>query len=169
LAGIFGQIPLNTIGHKGSYNDGSITSFGQANIPLSEGTKSPDYALYEVCDNDTTDLRPTVAWEVGYSEGEKKLALDAARLLCLSHGMVRLVVTIKIAHKRNTQPRELARVTWSHWEVDPDALELVKDSNDIILDDPQPVPGLDQTYEAYISVKGGICRIVACVTQSYEV
>ena len=77
LAGIFGRISLADIGHSGS---GSITSFGQANIPLSEGTKSPDYSLYEV-GTGKAEFIPTVAWEVGYSESEKKLALDAARLL----------------------------------------------------------------------------------------
>jgi hypothetical protein len=166
LADIFGQIPLNTIGYSGSHHKGSIASYGQANIPLSEGTKSPDYTLYEACDK-TTDPRPTVAWEVGYSEGEKKLALDAARLLCLSHGMVRLVVTIKIAHKPYTFPRELARVTWRHWEVDPDALTLVANSDGITIDDPEPVS--DQIYQAHISTKGGIYRIVARVTESFVV
>ncbi|KAG2063016.1 hypothetical protein BDR04DRAFT_1164353 [Suillus decipiens] len=114
-----------------TYHGSKITQGGSTTIPLAAGSKSPDFSLYEVKDSSgqATNGIPTVAFEVGYWEGEKKLALDAGRLICLSKGMIQLVATIDINHmveKQNNRRRKLESVVWTHWEMDPEYPQIVK-------------------------------------------
>jgi hypothetical protein len=117
-----------------TYHGSKITQGGSTTITLAAGSKSPDFSLYEVKDSSgqvqqATNGVPTVAFEVGYREGEKKLALDAGRLICLSKGMIQLVATLDINHtveKQNNGRRKLESVVWTHWEMDPEYPQIVK-------------------------------------------
>ncbi|KAG2062519.1 hypothetical protein BDR04DRAFT_1123888, partial [Suillus decipiens] len=113
----------------------TITQGGSTTITLAAGSKSPDFSLYEVKDcgvqsRQGTNGLPTIAFEVGYyGEGEKKLALDAGRLICLSKGMIQLVATINVDHeleKENYGRRKLKSVVWTHWEMDPEYPRIVE-------------------------------------------
>jgi len=94
-------------------------------VPLTKGVKSPDYSLYEVTDHGQpgeTELNstPTVVFEYGYTETSHKLALDTARHLLLSQGLVQLVVVVDVKRQPGSQDGSmtLEGVTWAHWEVD---------------------------------------------------
>ncbi|KZP28506.1 hypothetical protein FIBSPDRAFT_852647 [Athelia psychrophila] len=113
---------------EGFYNGAQIITGGTTDVRLADGIKVPDYSLYALTANPSSSLShtlnsyPTVAWEVAYSETERKLARDAARLICFSHGLVQLVVTINITHMQ-VATKELATVRCSCWEMDLDAFE----------------------------------------------
>ncbi|KAG1846988.1 hypothetical protein DFJ58DRAFT_730317 [Suillus subalutaceus] len=118
------------------YHSSRITQGGSTTIDLVVGSKSPDFSLYEVKEGSGLDQKggnvmPTVALEVGYyGEKERKLTLDAGRLICLSKGMIQLVATIDIDHeveKKNNGKRKLKSVIWTHWEMDPEYPKLVEE------------------------------------------
>lgn len=114
-----------------TYHGSTIIQGGSTTITLAAGSKSPDFSLYEVKDcggqsQKRTNGLPTIAFEVGYyGEGEKKLALDAGRLICLSKGMIQLVATINV-EKENYGQRKLKSVIWTHWEMDPGYPRIVE-------------------------------------------
>jgi hypothetical protein len=119
---------------------------------------------------------PTVVWEVAYSETERKLALDAARHICLSLGLVQLVVAVKIEHC-DSFPKRLERVTWSHWEL-VDAEPVAEWGG--ALDDPQPfgwdavtnhdfVPPIGTKYQAVVKIGSALQRVTAEQTQTHQV
>lgn len=169
------------------YQGSKIFLGGRADVFLGGGgIKSPDYSLYESRDDDRDGrsvLFPTVAWEIGYLEDENKLSFDAARLLCLSRGNVRLVIIVNIKHKQGSQPRELESVTWAHWEVDYDSIDLVSGEWwNGKLRDPQPhrdtgdeamggehVPSAPTAYRTVLSMKGDNYQINAVRTRLYQV
>jgi hypothetical protein len=110
-------------GHSLFSVDASVVRLGgSADVDLEDGIKSPDFSLYE--DHPTkqplTQAWPTVVWEVGYSEDEKRLAHDLGRYVACSLGRVRLAIGLKI--ERNCavagQPRGLKKVTCAFWEAD---------------------------------------------------
>lgn len=120
------------------YHGSRITQGGSTTVDLVVGSKSPDFSLYEVKESSRQDQKvlnvmPTVALEVGYyGEGERKLTLDAGRLICLSKGMIQLVATINIDHeveKQNDGRRKLKSVVWTHWEMDPEYPKLVEEND----------------------------------------
>jgi hypothetical protein len=183
MATLFDDLRHNDTSYPLWYNNTRIRTCSQATVELAEGSKSPDFALIEVdkeedeaeeSGNEEEDegLVPTIAWEIGYSESEEKLQMDAARLLCLTEGLVRLVVTVKITHEPNTSPRKLKRVVWRHWELDPTHFRRV-DNSVKGLNKPKPLPPDNRTspppYEAYVKFDKEVYRLVAHVTDSYEV
>ncbi|KAG2126631.1 uncharacterized protein EDB93DRAFT_1257451 [Suillus bovinus] len=115
------------------YHGSKITQGGSSTITLEAGSKSPDFSLYEVKESSrqveqVTNGIPTIAFEVGHWEGERKLTMDAGRLICLSKGMIQLVVTIDIDHeveKQNHGRRKLKSVIWTHWEMDAEYPQIV--------------------------------------------
>jgi hypothetical protein len=163
--------------YPSQYNTREIYTFGQANVDLVEGSKSPDYTLYDLGKDDgdsDTAITPTIAWEIGYAENEKKLEMDAARLICLTEGLVLLVVTVKISHEPNVYPKKLKRVVWQHWELDSTQLKPVDNEMEKHqLNDPKPLLGDNQTlppsYEAYVKFDEEVYRFVARVTKTFEV
>ncbi|KAG1853373.1 hypothetical protein F4604DRAFT_1591607, partial [Suillus subluteus] len=152
------------------YHDSTITQGGSTTIALAAGSKSPDFSLYEVKESSGqaqqgTSGIPTVAFEVGYyGEGEKKLALDAGRLICLSKGMIQLAATIDIDHEKEKDGiRKLKSVIWTHWEMDPgyprivkgnDTYELNKllpERNGNVMTDTEKVQPTPDAYRAVVS------------------
>jgi hypothetical protein len=153
-------------------------------VPLTKGVKSPDYSLYEVTDHGQpgeTELNstPTVVFEYGYTETSHKLALDAARHLLLSQGLVQLVVVVDVKRKSGGQDGSmvLERVTWAHWEVDGSSFEEVDSSWRGHLDDPQPDRDVDEdfvqppadAYKAVIKMDGGKYHLRALKVKEWEV
>ena len=175
MTALFLDLQRDNTSYPIHYGTSQIRTFGQANIDLTVGSKSPDYALYEVVgDENSTNITPTIAWEIGYAENERKLEMDAARLICLSKGLVQLVVTVKITHEPNTFPKMLKQVVWHHWEIDVARFGQVDDpTNTLLLNNPVPHPQGDQTspppYEAHVEIDKDIYRLVAHVTESYHV
>ena len=175
MTALFLDLQRDNTSYPIHYGTSQIRTFGQANIDLTVGSKSPDYALYEVVeDENSTNITPTIAWEIEYAENERKLEMDAARLICLSKGLVQLVVTVKITHEPNTFPKMLKRVVWHHWEMDAARFGQVDDpTNTLLLNNPVPHPQGDQTsppsYEAHVEIDEDIYRLVAHVTKSYQV
>lgn len=104
---------------------------GSADVQLSKGRKQPDFSLYETAgDGRVLPTVPTLAGEVGDSEDNNKLTLDAARLICLSRGDVRLVITVKFIRKQIIGgnagvEKQLSKIIWGHWElVGVDSVEM---------------------------------------------
>ena len=147
---------------------------GSADVRLSGGRKQPDCAIYVDGDGKDELNELTIAFEVGYSEDTTKLTLDAARLLCLTTGLIQLVVTIKITHqpRKSREPRVLQSVTWDHWEHG--GTRMVKPEESHKLNDPKPT-ALDQAGipTAYVAVaeidKGDRCQLLARKVGSYTV
>ncbi|KAG1822323.1 hypothetical protein DFJ58DRAFT_673050, partial [Suillus subalutaceus] len=152
------------------YHDSTIIQGGSTTIDLAAGSKSPDFSLYEVKESSGqaqqgTSGIPTVAFEVGYyGEGEKKLALDAGRLICLSKGMIQLVATINIDHEKEKNGiRKLKSVIWTHWEMDPGYPQIVKgndtyelnkllpERNGKVMTDTEKVQPTPDAYRAVVS------------------
>ena len=107
-----------------SYDREFICDSGTADVHLTDGCKSPDYSLYNTVafqnsesprDSARRTSSPTVVWEVAYSESSRKLARDAARLICGSQGEVLLAIALNIEHLPN---RKLKSVTCAFWEMD---------------------------------------------------
>lgn len=111
---------------------------------------------------------PTVAFELRYyGGGEKKLALDAGRLICLSKGMIQLVVAIDINHEaenQNNGRRNMKSVIWTHWEMDPqypraveknaaayELNELVPERDGVLVTDTMSVQPTPDAYRAVVS------------------
>jgi len=83
------------------YRGSQIVECGMADVPLTRGTKSSDFSLYEVThqgEHGKSELNsmPTVVFKYSYSETSHKLALDAARHLLLSQGLVQQVVVVDV-------------------------------------------------------------------------
>lgn len=104
------------------YSENNIRIPPSLDIALQDGGKSPDFCL---CDDSPTvslkELRstPTITFEVGYSEEERKLFKDAARLVACSGGSIRLAIAVKITRAApKTAPRVVSEMTWSFWEVE---------------------------------------------------
>lgn len=101
------------------YKGCTLIRGGQAGIKLSRDRKDPDFSIYV---HNPTSIHqcniPTVALETAYTESEETLTMDAARLLCLSAGLVQLVIAVNFVHTREGNgPRQLKKVEWAHWEV----------------------------------------------------
>ncbi|KAG2336716.1 hypothetical protein BDR05DRAFT_970876 [Suillus weaverae] len=138
-----------------TYHGSKITQGGSTTIDLAAGSKSPDFSLYEVKEGGGKVQKaesevPTIAFEVGYyGEGEKKLALDAGRLICLSKGMIQL--------------RNLKSVIWTHWEMDPlypnhvaknaayKLNKLVPERDGVLVTDTETVQPTPDAYQAVVS------------------
>jgi hypothetical protein len=92
-----------------------ITDSSKADIRLEDGVKSPDGSLYETNHKLSPSVAryPSVVFEVGYSENSRKLAMDAARHICMSRFNIQLVIAIDIIHKNN----ELTNVDMAFWEM----------------------------------------------------
>lgn len=101
------------------YNGATLMRGGQAGIELSRNRKDPDFSIYVHTLNTRQQCnKPTVAWETAYTESEEKLTLDVARLLCLSNGLIQLVIAINVIHTREKgQARKLKSVEWAHWQI----------------------------------------------------
>ena len=119
----------------GLYRGSQIVECGTADVPLTRGTKSPDFSLYEVThrgehDESEFNSTPTVIFEYGHSETSHKLALDAARHLLWSKGLVQLVVMVDVKRKSSARDGSMVveKVTWAHWEVDGSSFEEVDSS-----------------------------------------
>jgi hypothetical protein len=176
MTSLFHTLASNNTAYPSIYNDRIIWTYGQANIYLTQGTKSPDYSLYDLPKgSNEVESTPTLACEVASSESETKLHLDAARLICLSRALILLVIAVKITYQPNSSPRKLLRVTWSHWEPDFRSFKKVEDTQGVVVNDPKPVlsekvkGGFPSPFEAYVDVGGDIYRIVARVTKQYTV
>jgi hypothetical protein len=118
------------------YGSSSILAGGSADIRYEDGGyKSPDMSLYEVNKGEGARqiYAPTVVFEAASTRSSRNLAMEAARHICLTLGLVKLVVTINIVLQPNTFPRKLQSVTWSHWEEDFSAFCVVpkQDSQEI--------------------------------------
>jgi hypothetical protein len=165
-------------------NGSKIVACGTADVPLTKGVKSPYYSLYEVTDHVQpveTELNstPTVVFEYGYTETSHKLALDAARHLLLSQGLVQLVVVVDVKRKPGSQDGSmtLEGVTWAHWEVDGSSFEEVESSWRGDLDDPQPDRDVDEdfvqppadAYKAVIEMDGMKYHLRASKVNEWEV
>jgi hypothetical protein len=140
---------------RGVHGGKEIIIGGSAGVRLSRGRKEPDCSLYVIGDEKFKE--PTIAFEVGYSEDENTLTFDAAKLICLTFGRIKLVVAIKISHKsrQSGEPRELESVTWGHWELD----EIDDPPERYRLDNPQPVEydarGIPTAYAAVVEGRKG--------------
>jgi hypothetical protein len=165
-------------------NGSKIVACGTADVPLTKGVKSPDYSLYEVTDSGQPgeaelNSTPTVVFEYGYTETSRKLALDAARHLLLSQGLVQLVVVIDAKRKMGSQDGSMVldRVTWAHWEVDGGSFEEVDPSWRGDLNDPQPDRDVDEdfvqppadAYKAVIEMDGTRYHLRASKVNEWEV
>lgn len=169
---------------RASYNGSTILAGGTADVHFANGIKAPDYSLYEnredlgrAIDQDDNTL-PTILWEVAYSQGERKLALDAGRVICLTQGGVQLVVVINITHKKDSSPKSLQSVTWAHWEMDYNAWEELEDTwkgpidnvvpdrgNEVVDEDfVHPIP---TAYSAVIRTDDGLVRVRAVQTEFF--
>jgi hypothetical protein len=72
MTALFLDLQRDNTSYPIHYGTSQIRTFGQANIDLTVGSKSPDYALYEVVeDENSTNITPTIAWEIGYAENER--------------------------------------------------------------------------------------------------
>ena len=83
------------------YRGSQIVECGMADVPLTRGTKSSDFSLYEVThqgEHGKSELNsmPTVVFKYSYSETSHKLTLDAACHLLLSQGLVQQVVVVDV-------------------------------------------------------------------------
>lgn len=165
-------------------NGSEIVACGTADVPLTKGVKSPDYSLYEVTDRGQPgemelNSTPTVVFEYGYTETSHKLALDAARHLLLSQGLVQLVVVVDVKRKSAGQDGSmvLERVTWAHWEVDGSSFEEVDSSWRGDLDDPKPNRDVDEdlaqppadAYRVVIEMDGKKYHLRASKVKEWEV
>ena len=168
----------------GLYRGSRIIECGTADVPLTRGTKSPDFSLYEVThrgEHGEAELNstPTVVFEYGYSETGHKLALDAARHLLLSQGLVQLVVVVDVKRKSSAQcgSMVLEKVMWAHWEVDGSSFEEADSSWRGDLDDPQPDRDVDEdfvqppadAYNAVIEMDGTKYHLRASKVNEWEV
>lgn len=171
------------------YQNSRITQCGTADVALTSGHKSPDFSLYEVKDTDrgkrgadrVNNTTPTVVWEVGYSEGAKKLGLDAARHICLTRGLVQLVITIDISHegKRVDGSRRLKEVKWVHWEMEYGAFQEVEDDwgGQLNILEPDRLEEVDEScvhpppdaYRTVVDMGGTNYHIKAAKTVEYKV
>jgi hypothetical protein len=172
------------------YNGSRITQGGSTTIDLEVGSKSPDFSLYEVKEGVGQDQKgenviPTVALEVGYyGEGERKLTLDAGRLICLSKGRIQLVATIDIDHeveKQNDGKRKLKSVIWTHWEMDPEYPKLVRERGGYelnvlvperdgkLLEDHETVQPIPDAYRAVVKFAGISYWVRAYKSKIYKV
>lgn len=118
------------------YGSSTILAGGSADIHYEDGGyKSPDMSLYEVNMGEGARqiAAPTVVFEAASTRYSRNLAMEAARHICLTAGLIQLVVTINIVLQPNTYPTKLQSVTWSHWEEDVSAFCLVskEDSQEI--------------------------------------
>jgi hypothetical protein len=66
--------------------------------------------------NDDDNTAPTIVFEVAYTQTSRNLATRGSTTHLPHHGAGVLVLVIDIIHERNTCPRKLHSVTWSHWE-----------------------------------------------------
>lgn len=153
---IFALLSQNGGGYPLQPRGGStIITGGTSDVRLKNGIKSPDFSLYEKRDVSPTSSHelhhlnsyPTIAWEVAYSEPEKKLSLDAARMICLSHGLIQLVVTINITHTKkrgleDSDKPKLQKVNCAFWELDIVYSKEIEcdDSDDSKVDELVPEP-----------------------------
>jgi hypothetical protein len=158
--------------------ENKIMSGGSADVRLrGGGLKQPDFSIYEIREGSTKhdDEEPTIAFEVGLSQRQRKLGEAAARLLLLCrYGTILLVVTVKIVVSGD--PEKLDSVTWTHWEVT--SWEKVKKPEEkpanelyVIRSVPDKVDerGMPLAYE--ITRKSGERQVVvrAAVTAKYQV
>lgn len=155
IVNVFVELARNNHLYPPLYNGSRIFPGGSADVILSQGIKSPDYSLYERRKNGVVKTKPTIVWEVAYSESASKLALDCARHLCLSRGQVRLAVAVDIVHQdKSSRPRILKSVTWSHWEIDLNSWSPVEEGShdwwNGELDDTQPERGDAAPSEEYV-------------------
>lgn len=91
---------------------------GSSNIKLfgKKQVKAPDLSFLQTWKRQGTDPEedaernrtPTVVVEIGVSQSVRKLNYDAARLLMGTHGLIQLVLNVKI--ERN--PEDLYQVDW---------------------------------------------------------
>jgi len=170
------------------YQGSKITQCGTADVKLTCGHKAPDFSLYELKDTAESEAdkddnsTPTVVWEVGYSENVKKLALDAARHICLTRGRVLLVITIDIIHEDNRVnggSRRLKEVKWAHWEMDYSACQEVDDKWDGELNvlEPERLEAVDEScvhpapnaYRTVVDMGGTNYHVRAAKTVEYKV
>lgn len=166
------------------YHGSQIVECGTADVPLTQGSKSPDFSLYEITHRgeygeSELNSTPTVVFEYGYSESSHKLALDAARHLLLSQGLVQLVVVVDVKRKSGAQGGSmvLEQVTWAHWEVDGSSFEEVDSSWRGDLDDPRPDREVDEdfvqppaeAYKAVIEMDGTKYNLRASKVNEWEV
>jgi hypothetical protein len=166
------------------YRGSQIVECGMADVPLTRGTKSSDFSLYEVThrgEHGKSELNsmPTVVFKYSYSETSHKLALDAARHLLLSQGLVQLVVVVDVKWKSGAQDGSLIleKVMWVHWEVDGSSFEKVDSPWGGELDDPRPDQDVDEdfvqppadAYKAVIEMDGTKYHLRALEVKEWEV
>jgi hypothetical protein len=132
ISDIFHQLSVKDASYPRHTGYGTtISQGGSAAVILAKGMKEPDFSLYEThpfCRklDDWANSKPTIAWEVTYSESEKKLTTDAARLICFSRCGVLLVVALNINVSGTGESRKLNSVTWSHWEMDALGVKMIE-------------------------------------------
>jgi hypothetical protein len=145
-----------------TYHDSTIVPGGSGDIHYNIGTgfKSPDASLYEVKPGDANAVdnsTPTIVFEVAYTQSSRKLAIEAARHICLSFGRVLLVVAIDITHRSSdsrSPRRHLQSVTWSHWEEDIGSREdniSAEDTRDVNVIHPEGVVNPHLAFSAVMS------------------
>jgi hypothetical protein len=182
ISDIFHQLSANGASYPRHTGHGTtISQGGSAAVDLTKGMKEPDFSLYETrplnsdLDN-TANSKPTIAWEVAYSESEKKLTTDAARLICLSRCGVLLVVALNIDISGTRESRQLNSVTWSHWEMDALGSEEIAPGKEVrtgklgILEpDCGDGANIPVAYRAIVAKKDGQISVRAAVTEKYVV
>lgn len=106
---------------------------GTATISLWDGSKSPDWAVFDTTKIPGQKVKthlfvqtfPSNVWETGYTEGPIKLGQDCARWLTMSSGNVLSVVGIDIkdGKKLPRTPDTIEEITVSIWR--PGLFEIV--------------------------------------------
>ena len=121
-------------GYPERYRRSSVAMGSSANIHNSGGYKSPDFSLYEIDEDNRSEIldrtSPMIVFEVAYTQPSRKVELEAARHICLTRGQVQLVIAVDIVHRAKTKPRELVSVTWSHWEEDVHSYREAEDADE---------------------------------------
>jgi hypothetical protein len=106
-----------------------LINMGTPDIRLVNGSKTPDYAIYEQNEDDKETLEvqihPTIVFDVGYSQPVQDLRHAAVRLIGSTQGAVRLVVAVKLSYQKVAgQDREvIEQVTAEYWE--PEEVEKI--------------------------------------------
>jgi hypothetical protein len=136
MGSLFILMAQSGTGYPELYGGSRIVIGGCADIHYNSGYKSPDFSLYEVKDGGVSDDQdsstPTIAFEVTYSQSTRSVVEEAARHIFLTRGQVQLVVAIDIVHEKETRPRKLESVTWSHWEEDVLSHDVVEDDDNVV-------------------------------------